>query len=379
MRSWAEVTELPWSSTATDPSFVNMDAFATPRDEYLSHLQPANQVDVTRDGRRCARGPLDVSQGAVRIASDLTDSTFMGSCRRVTVRAPGKVNVHLNVGPRRTDDYHDIATIFQAVAIYDEVTVEPADCLEVVVTGPEAELLPHHESNLAARAALIVAARAACEPNVRICVRKILPVAGGMAGGSANGAAALVACNAHWNVGLRTAELLDLAARLGSDVPFMLTGGTAIGQGRGERLTPVASQVPLHWVFAFPFHGLSTADVYARYDRITQPGPAVGVRVPADLRRAVEHGAVKQITRLMHNDLTESALQLQPHLRLVLRAGLDLGACGAILCGTGASCAFLADDRASGMRLAAALQASGVCRQAHYASGPVAGATIVPP
>jgi 4-diphosphocytidyl-2-C-methyl-D-erythritol kinase len=309
----------------------------------------------------------------------LPNRALRGTRSCVTVRAPGKVNVRLNVGPRRVDGYHDLATIFQAVAIYDEVVVELADCLKVTVTGPEASLLLDYDSNLVTRAARLVAARASCEPNVSIRLRKVLPVAGGMAGGSADGAAALVACNALWNVGLGTAEMLDLAGRLGSDVPFMLTGGTAIGRGRGELLTPIASRVPLHWVFAFPLRGLSTAEVYARYDRIIQSSPAGDIRVAEDLRHAIEHGEVEQIAKLMHNDLTESALQLQPHLAGVLRTGLSLGARGAILCGTGASCAFLAGDRLSGKRLATALSASGLCRAARYAMGPASGVMIVPP
>jgi 4-diphosphocytidyl-2-C-methyl-D-erythritol kinase len=297
--------------------------------------------------------------------------------RSVTVQAPGKVNIHMSVGPRRADGYHDLATIFQAISLYDEITVEPADELTVTVEGSEAALLPDWRSNLATQAALLVAAKAGCEPKLRIHVRKTLPVAGGMAGGSADAAATLLACNMLWGARLGTRELLELGLRLGSDVPFMLTAGTAIGRGRGERLTPLPSRGELHWVFAFAVRGLPTADVYAEFDRARGTCAVTGLDVPAELCHAVECGAVDQVARLMHNDFGECATRMQPHLRSVLDAGKDLGARSAILCGTGATCAFLVDDREAGIELAAALEASGVCRQACHASGPVMGPTVM--
>jgi len=308
----------------------------------------------------------------------MTPQPPMSAQPPVIVRAPGKVNIHLAVGPRRPDGYHDLATVFQAVSIYDEVQAEPADRLVVTVAGPEASLLTDGRPNIAARAALLVAACAARAPGVRIHIRKVLPVAGGMAGGSADAAATLLACNALWGVGLGPSELRELAARLGSDVPFMLTGGTAIGRGRGELLTPLTPHRPLHWVFAFPLRGLATPDVYAEFDRTCGIIPAAPVDVAPELCHAIERGAAGRIVELMRNDLEHSALRLQPRLRQLLRAGLDLGACGAILSGTGATCAFLASNEKAGRLLAAALDGSGLCRRACYANGPVAGPEVLP-
>jgi 4-diphosphocytidyl-2-C-methyl-D-erythritol kinase len=183
----------------------------------------------------------------------------------VTVRVPAKVNLQLSVGPRRDDGYHDLVTVFHAVSLFDEVTVRPADRTSVRVTGQDAASVPAGRANLAARAARALAARVnrRRKSAVHIEIRKRIPAAAGLAGGSADAAATLVACNDLWGAGLTPAELREVAAGLGSDVPFALLGGTAVGQGRGERLTAALATGTYHWVLAFAAGGLSTPEVYA--------------------------------------------------------------------------------------------------------------------
>ncbi|MEU2185124.1 4-(cytidine 5'-diphospho)-2-C-methyl-D-erythritol kinase, partial [Streptomyces thermolilacinus] len=192
----------------------------------------------------------------------------------ITVRVPAKVNVQLAVGPARPDGFHDLANVFLAVSLYDEVTATPADSLRITCEGPDADQVPLDRTNLAARAAELLAARHGIAPDVHLHIAKDIPVAGGMAGGSADGAAALLACDALWGTGASRAELLDICAELGSDVPFSLVGGAALGTGRGERLTGLPLGGTFHWVFAVADGGLSTPAVYREFDRLTPDAPA---------------------------------------------------------------------------------------------------------
>lgn len=298
----------------------------------------------------------------------------------VSVRVPGKVNIHFGVGSRRADGYHELATIFQAVSIYDKVTVTPADQLRITVGGTHARDVPAGPANLAAQAATLIGELTGQAPRVHIHVHKRLPAAGGMAGGSADAAATLVACNALWDSRLGSRDLQALALQLGSDVPFTLLGGTATGHGRGELLTPLAIGSDLHWVFAFAARGLSTPDVYAEFDRVEQRSTTGSTSpvIPAGLCDAVSAGASGTVAKLLHNDLEKTVFRLRPDLRRVRDAGLELGACGAVISGTGASCAFLATDKEAALRLAAALRATGTCLDARYAVGPAGGPQILP-
>jgi len=169
--------------------------------------------------------------------------------KSVTVRVPGKVNVYLGVGPREFSGYHELATIFQAVGIYDEVTVSAADSLTISGLGAFADRIPTDETNLAWKAAELVARACGEEPNVHIQIDKSIPIAAGMAGGSADAAATLVACDTYWNAGIPRDQLDAMAATLGSDVPFMLHGGCALGVGRGDVLSPVMIRGSFHWIF----------------------------------------------------------------------------------------------------------------------------------
>lgn len=297
----------------------------------------------------------------------------------VTVRVPAKVNVQLAVGAARPDGFHDLANVFLAVGLYDEVTVTPADGLRVTCSGPDAAQVPLDASNLAARAAIALAERYGIAPDVHIHIAKDIPVAGGMAGGSADGAGALLACDALWSTGATREELLALCAELGSDVPFSLVGGAALGVGRGERLTPVEIGGSFHWVFAVADGGLSTPAVYREFDRLTEgthvPEPVVSARL-LDALRTGDTGA---LAAALSNDLQAPALSLRPSLARTLAAGTVAGARAALVSGSGPTTAFLTEDEASARTLADALTASGTCRTARVAASPAPGATIQRP
>lgn len=294
----------------------------------------------------------------------------------VTVRAPAKVNLHLGVGPRRDDGFHSLATVFQAVSLYDEVTVSTADELSVEISGDHCAGVPADGSNLAAKAAAALARRTGREPAVRISIRKGIPVAGGMAGGSADAAAALVACDALWGTDVGAEVLRELASSLGSDVPFCLVGGNAYGAGRGEQLTTVLGRGRYHWVFAAADAGLSTPDVYAQLDRMREGLPVAEPAMPEELIAALRAGDTRRLGRLLHNDLQAPAVRLRSSLLRTLEAGRDAHALGALVSGSGPTCAFLAAGEAEAIALVAALAGSGTCAAVYHAHGPVAGARV---
>ncbi|WP_405663464.1 4-(cytidine 5'-diphospho)-2-C-methyl-D-erythritol kinase [Streptomyces sp. NBC_01166] len=297
--------------------------------------------------------------------------------RSVTVRVPAKVNAQLAVGAPRPDGFHDLANVFLAVGLYDEVTVTPADTLRVTCSGPDAHQVPLDATNLAARAAIALGARHGIAPDVHIHIAKDIPVAGGMAGGSADGAAALLACDALWATGATREELLEICAELGSDVPFSLIGGAALGVGRGEQLTPVEVGGSFHWVFAVADGGLSTPAVYGEFDRLTAgtdvPEPAASPALLAALRK----GDTTALAGALGNDLQAAALSLRPSLADTLAAGTSAGALAALVSGSGPTTAFLTADEESARKVADALLASGTCRDARVAVSPAAGATVV--
>jgi 4-diphosphocytidyl-2-C-methyl-D-erythritol kinase len=295
----------------------------------------------------------------------------------VTVRAPAKVNLHLAVGPRRLDGFHDLTTVFHAVGLFDEVTVRRAAGLTVVVEGEGAADVPVDDSNLAARAVRALADTTGSSPDVHVHIRKGIPVAGGCAGGSADAAAALVACDVLWGLGLARDELSELAAELGSDVPFSLHGGTALGTGRGERLTPVLGAGSYSWVLALAEGGLSTPQVYAELDRQRATGPVSLVSDPSEVLAALRSGSAELLGRALANDLEPAALALRPELGRVLSAGAELGALGGLVSGSGPTVAFLARDDTHATALAAALAGHGVCRTVRVADGPVPGARVI--
>ncbi len=291
----------------------------------------------------------------------------------VTVRVHGKVNLALQVGARRADGFHELATVLQSVSLADEVTASPATGVGVVVHGEGAASVPTGPTNLAARAAVALAARAGVPADVHLEISKGIPVAGGMAGGSADAAAALVACDALWGTGCDRGELLALGASLGSDVPFCLHGGTQYGVGRGELLSDALARGTYHWVFAIAAEGLATPSVYAAFDDLgTHTGPP-----PDAVLAALRAGDAAALGAVLTNDLQPAALRLMPALRRTLDAGLDLGALGAVVSGSGPTVAMLCADRGQQSRLAAELAGLGLCRAVRAATGPAGGARIV--
>ncbi|HTH92245.1 4-(cytidine 5'-diphospho)-2-C-methyl-D-erythritol kinase [Mycobacterium sp.] len=301
----------------------------------------------------------------------------------VTVRVPGKVNLYLAVGDRRDDGYHELTTVFHAVSLLDEVTVSNADVLSLELAGEGAESLPTDDRNLAWQAAELMADHVGRAPDVAISIEKSIPVAGGMAGGSADAAAVLVAMNTLWELGVPRRDLHTLAAQLGSDVPFALHGGTALGTGRGEELATVLARNTFHWVLAFADRGLSTPAVFSEIDRLRETAGAgrdqpPRLEDPEPVLAALASGDPAELAPLLGNDLQPAALSLDPGLRRTLRAGAEAGALAGIVSGSGPTCAFLCPSAIAAVDVGAELAGAGVCRTVRVASGPVHGARVVP-
>lgn len=296
---------------------------------------------------------------------------------RVLVRASAKVNLHLAVGALRPDGFHDLTTVFHAVDLHDDVEATPGEGTTVTVTGEGAESVPLDGENLAVQAARLLAEHVGRKADVALAITKGIPVAGGCAGGSADAAATLVACDALWGTGLTRTGLASLAARLGSDVPFALHGGTALGTGRGERLTPVLARFSTSWVLALADGGLSTPDVYRELDRQRGSGPVAVASEPSAVLAALRAGDPVALGHALTNDLQAPALSLAPQLRRLLETGRELGALGCLVSGSGPTVAMLARDADAADSLAAALAGYGVCRAVRRADGPAPGARIV--
>ncbi|MDN5725764.1 MAG: 4-(cytidine 5'-diphospho)-2-C-methyl-D-erythritol kinase [Propionibacteriales bacterium] len=297
----------------------------------------------------------------------------------VRVRVPAKINVSLAVGPTRADGYHDLATVFQAVSLYDELTATWAPAGEVSVTtiGPFADHVRDDEDNLACRAARLLMDRYSegAAWGADLLVDKAIPVAGGMAGGSADAAAALLACAALWDLDVSPAELRTLGAELGADVPFALLGGAAVGTNRGDELVPVLGRGCFHWVLALSEVGLSTPEVFARHDELV--GTPVTPRIRDELMAALGSGDPEQLAASLRNDLTDAACALQPGLVDTLELGRRHGALAGLLSGSGPTCAFLAAGESAAMELARNLRAELGADAVRRVRGPVPGAKLV--
>ncbi len=315
----------------------------------------------------------------------------------VTARVPAKVNLQLAVGPPRADGYHDLVTVFHAVSLFDQVTVKPAARDAVTVTGEDADRVPAGQDNLALRA--VAALRAAVPdggpgtPEVQVTIAKRIPVAAGLAGGSADAAAALIACNELWATGLTQRQLCEVGATVGSDVAFALLGGTAVGRGRGEQLTPaLVPATQYHWVLAFADGQLATPEVFTALDRLRgergdgqspraggprRVGPREMAQLDAALMSALRAGDARLVGSRLSNDLQPAAVSLFPPLRKTLAAGLELGALGAVVAGSGPTCVFLAANAERALELAVAMSGAGVCRSVARVTGPAPGAAVV--
>ena len=299
---------------------------------------------------------------------------------RVHVRAPGKLNLFFEVGDAQDDGYHEVASAYQAVSLYEDLWAEPDDEFTVSISGTvDVSGVPADDRNLALRAARLVAQKIGHTGGVHLEIVKHVPVAGGMGGGSADAAAALVACDALWGAELGTAQLHQLAARLGADVPFSLMGGTAIGTGRGDQLSPALAKGRFDWVVVPSDAGLSTPEVYAHLDALrTRPDIISATRAPAvdpGVLHALRAGDPVVLAEHVRNDLQAAALSLRPELREALELGEQAGALAGMVSGSGPTLAFLAGDPESALELQVVLSAAGY--EALHVHGPVHGARVL--
>lgn len=301
-------------------------------------------------------------------------------------RAPAKINVHLAVGPLRPDGFHDLRTVYLAVSLHDTVTARPGDGLSLEVEGEGsdaatgADAVPTDRRNLVWRAAELLARSAGVPADAALGITKAIPAAAGLAGGSADAAAALVALDALWGTRAGREDLLALAAQLGSDVPFSLLGGVALGTGRGEQLSPALARGSTSWVLGIAPTGLSTPAVYGELDRLRAEGRAAPARDSAGGDRvlaALRTGSATDLAAALGNDLQAAAVSLRPDLRRALRAAEQAGALAALVSGSGPTVAALAPDADAAVRLAAVLAGEGVFRTVRAVHGPVPGARLL--
>ena len=296
----------------------------------------------------------------------------------VRVRVPAKINMFLGVGPLRPDGFHELNTVYHAISLFDELTARPGDTLTLTMEGEGTGALALDETNLIIRAAKALAARTRVPAYARLHLRKVIPLAGGLAGGSADAAATLLACDLLWGTGLSRDELAEVGATLGSDVPFLLHGGTALGTGHGESISPIlARPTTWHWVVAFADGGLATPDVYRQLDVLRASAwPPKALTDADELMSALRQRDPEVLGAALGNDLQPAALAMRPELAEVLKAGLNAGAVTGLVSGSGPTCVFLAEDAAHAEQIAAGLNASGVCREAVTARGPMPGARV---
>ncbi len=296
----------------------------------------------------------------------------------VTASAPAKVNLHLGVGALRPDGLHPLATVYHAIGLLDEVTVRPAPAYGVTVSGDERlalEEVPTDDSNIAVRAARLLAERHGIEEQVAVHIDKQIPVAGGLAGGSADAAAALVACDALWELQTPREALAELAAELGSDVPFALVGGTAIGTGRGEVVVPAMVRGDYWWVVVGASFGLSTAAVYREFDAMHARQQVPEPEIPEALMEALRNRDLEKLSIALDNDLEDPALRLRPEIQQALTAGLGAGCLAAQVSGSGPSTLLLCESQAHAQQVAADVAAQGFS-PALVAHGPASGARV---
>ncbi|MFD2341255.1 4-(cytidine 5'-diphospho)-2-C-methyl-D-erythritol kinase [Clavibacter tessellarius] len=300
----------------------------------------------------------------------------------VHARAPGKINVSLTVGALQEDGYHDVATAYQAVSLYEDVYATRSDGFSVEFGGSiDTSHLTVGADNLAIRAARLLARSTGYRGGVHLRIEKNVPIAGGMGGGSADAAATLLACDTLWGTERTRDQLLALGAELGADVPFALAGGTAIGTGRGDRLSPALAKGTFQWVLAIAEFGVSTPDVYGELDKHRERHaqdifPAQQIpQVDSGVLQALRAGDPHMLAEVLHNDLQAPALHLAPGLGEVLQLGEENGALAGIVSGSGPTVAFLAADLDGALELQIALSAARLT--VIRATGPVHGARII--
>jgi len=300
--------------------------------------------------------------------------------RGVVARVPAKVNLQLSVGPLGADGYHEVTSVFQAISLFDDVTVAtalPGSGITISITGDTAHGVPTDSSNLAIKAAQLMAKTYDLPPDLIIKLKKEIPVAGGMAGGSADAAGVIVGLDSLFELGISRDEMESVGSKIGSDVPFSICGGVAIGTGRGDQITPALAKGSYNWVLALSGQGLSTPSVYQECDRLRE-GLSIAIpQVSEPLMQALRAGDAKALGKALSNELQSAASSLRPALRLVLDVGVDYGALGGIVSGSGPTVAFLVTDDEHAMDLTVALSSSGVVSSVVRATGPAAGARII--
>ena len=296
----------------------------------------------------------------------------------VVTRVPGKINLQLSVGPLQRDGYHPVATVFQAVSIFDDVKIALSDKSGITIHSAKSdERLPLDKNNLAFRAAELMAKKFDITEGIEIPLNKEIPIAGGMAGGSADAGATIVGIDALFSLGLKRNEMEKIGSELGADIPFTISGGTAIGTGRGDQITPVLSRGSYSWVLALSSSGLSTPAVYNECDRLREGLQVAPPHVSDSLLHALSAGDAVALGKALSNDLQPAACSLKPALRLILDVGLDYGALGGLVSGSGPTVAFLAENEDHALDLVVALTSSGVVGNVVRASGPVPGARVI--
>ena len=300
--------------------------------------------------------------------------------RGVVARVPAKVNLQLSVGPLGNDGFHEVTTVFQAISLFDDVTVATApegDGIKISITGQTSSGVPADSSNLAVKAAELMIKNYDLPADLIIKLKKEIPVAGGMAGGSADAAGVIVGLDSLFELGLSRDEMEIVGSKIGSDVPFSICGGVAIGTGRGDQITPALSKGSYNWVLALSGQGLSTPSVYQECDRLREGLSISAPLVSEPLMQALRAGDAKALGKALTNELQPAACSLRPALRLVLDVGIDYGALGGIVSGSGPTVAFLVSDDEHAMDLTVALSASGVVSSVVRATGPAHGARII--
>jgi 4-diphosphocytidyl-2-C-methyl-D-erythritol kinase len=293
---------------------------------------------------------------------------------------PAKVNLQLSVGPLGSDGFHEVTTVFQAISLFDDVTVATApdgDGINISISGQTSTGVPVDSSNLAVKAAELMIKNYDLPSDLIIKLKKEIPVAGGMAGGSADAAGVIVGLDSLFELGLSRDEMEIVGSKIGSDVPFSICGGVAIGTGRGDQITPALSKGSYNWVLALSGQGLSTPSVYQECDRLREGLSISAPLVSEPLMQALRAGDAKALGKALTNELQPAACSLRPALRLVLDVGIDYGALGGIVSGSGPTVAFLVSDDEHAMDLTVALSASGVVSSVVRATGPAHGARII--
>lgn len=296
---------------------------------------------------------------------------------QVCVRVPGKINLQLSVGPLQRDGYHEVATVFQSVSLFDELTLSESDGDGIEIAAEGKSAIPLGKENLAYKAAELMRKKFEISTGLLIKIKKEIPIAGGMAGGSANAGATIVGIDALFSLGLKRDEMERIGSEIGADVPFTISGGTAIGTGRGDQITPVLSRGSYNWVLALSSSGLSTPAVYKECDRLREGLDISKPHVSDSLLHSLSQGDAKALGKSLTNDLQAAACSLKPALRLILDVGLDYGALGGIVSGSGPTVAFLAESEDHALDLVVALTSSGVVGNVIRVSGPVPGARVI--